>query len=179
MAGWLNSAMSWLGLVDDMQSEDARYAEQTYSDVADATAVDETTDPLETVSSVTATELPSNITRITDISSRRAAESKIGMEEPRPIVDDTIPVILYAFSYSDMKLIGEQFRSGKAVVMNLTGIGDRKEIRKLIDFSSGMAFALDGNVAKIADKVFLLRPHGLQIADGFMERLDAEVARSA
>ncbi|MDR0436650.1 MAG: cell division protein SepF [Propionibacteriaceae bacterium] len=178
MAGWFSSAMSWLGLVDDLQGDEGQYADTRYGGGV-VTETDDTTDPLEAVSSITATELPPNITKITDIAPRRTPELRVMPHpEPQPVSEE-LPVILHAFSYSDMEVIGKQFRSGRAVVMNLVGMSDRKELRRLIDFSSGMVFALDGKATKVADRVFLLTPHGVQVAAGFMERLGAEMARSA
>jgi cell division inhibitor SepF len=178
MAGWFNSAMSWLGLVDDLQDDDTHYAGSSYSG-REAVSVEETIETLQQADTVSAAELPPNVTKITDINARRAAELRVvPRAEPRPAQYEK-PVILHAFSYADMELIGKQFRSGKAIVMNLAGMSDRKEMRRLIDFSSGMVYALNGRAEKLADRMFLLTPHGVEVAGDFLTRLGAEVARSA
>jgi cell division inhibitor SepF len=172
--------MVWLGLVDDPCDdfcETESYGEASY--VSDEATVVETTDSLQQASSITAPELPANVTKITDISARRTPELRVVPQpEPRP-ANPELPVVLHAFSYADMELIGKQFRAGKAVVINLTGMSDRNEMRRLIDFSSGMVFALNGRAEKVSSRVFLLVPQGVEVDADFRGRLGTQMARSA
>ncbi|MBM7795132.1 cell division protein SepF [Pseudoglutamicibacter cumminsii] len=65
-------------------------------------------------------------------------------------------------SYNDAKTIGESFRDGIPVIMNVTDMGE-SEAKRLVDFSAGLVFALRGNIERVTNKVFLLTPHGVEI----------------
>ncbi|WP_421084545.1 cell division protein SepF [Rothia nasimurium] len=65
-------------------------------------------------------------------------------------------------SYNDAKIIGESFRENIPVIMNVTEMGEA-DAKRLIDFSSGLAFALNGSIERVTDKVFLLTPANLEV----------------
>jgi cell division inhibitor SepF len=65
-------------------------------------------------------------------------------------------------SYSDAKVIGESFRDGIPVIMNVTDMGEA-EAKRLVDFSAGLIFALRGNIERVTNKVFLLSPAGVEV----------------
>jgi cell division inhibitor SepF len=65
-------------------------------------------------------------------------------------------------SYSDAKIIGESFRDGIPVIMNVTDMGEA-EAKRLVDFSAGLIFALRGNIERVTNKVFLLSPAGVEV----------------
>ncbi len=65
-------------------------------------------------------------------------------------------------SYNDAKIIGESFRENIPVIMNVTDMGDA-DAKRLIDFSAGLAFALNGHIERVTDKVFLLTPANLEV----------------
>ncbi|WP_237209215.1 cell division protein SepF [Rothia nasimurium] len=65
-------------------------------------------------------------------------------------------------SYNDAKIIGESFRENIPVIMNVTDMGDT-DAKRLIDFSAGLAFALNGHIERVTDKVFLLTPANLEV----------------
>ena len=60
-------------------------------------------------------------------------------------------------SYNDAKAIGEAFRSGVPVIMNVTDLGEN-EAKRLVDFAAGLVFGLHGSISRITSKVFLLTP---------------------
>ncbi|MCB2412134.1 cell division protein SepF [Demequina sp. TTPB684] len=66
-------------------------------------------------------------------------------------------------SYSDARLIGEAFRQGVPVIMNLTEMTDA-EAKRLVDFSAGLSFGLHGNIERVTTAVFLLSPAHVEIA---------------
>jgi cell division inhibitor SepF len=57
------------------------------------------------------------------------------------------------------------------VLLNLQGL-DRDLARRLIDFASGICYALDGSMEKIASQVFLLIPDGGQVSDEDRRRIE-------
>ena len=59
--------------------------------------------------------------------------------------------------YSEARTIGERFRDGTPVIMDLVSM-DNADAKRLVDFAAGLAFALRGSFDKVATKVFLLSP---------------------
>ncbi len=57
--------------------------------------------------------------------------------------------------YSEARTIGERFRDGTPVIMDLVSM-DNADAKRLVDFAAGLAFALRGSFDKVATKVFLL-----------------------
>ena len=55
--------------------------------------------------------------------------------------------------------VADRFKDGQAVIMNLEGT-ERDVARRLIDFASGICYALDGSMEKVATGVYLLKPVG-------------------
>lgn len=66
-------------------------------------------------------------------------------------------------TYNDAKVIGEAFRAGTPVIMNLTDMSDA-EAKRLVDFSAGLVFGLRGAIERVTNKVFLLSPASVEIA---------------
>jgi cell division inhibitor SepF len=82
---------------------------------------------------------------------RRTADlSTIAMTSPR--------------TYNEARQIGESFRDGVPVIMNLAAMDD-SDAKRLVDFAAGLTFGLHGTLEKVAHKVFLLSPGNVQIAD--------------
>jgi cell division inhibitor SepF len=67
--------------------------------------------------------------------------------------------------FRDARGIGELFRSGVPVIVNLTSMepGDAKRV---VDFAAGLAFGLRGSIERVATRVFLLTPSDTQIVSG-------------
>ncbi len=79
--------------------------------------------------------------------------------------------------FGEAQDIGERFRSGQAVVINLRDT-DRDASKRLVDFASGLAFGLNGEIKKIEDRVFLLRPLSVEVSADEQRRLrDAGLMR--
>lgn len=68
-------------------------------------------------------------------------------------------------SFSDAKVIGEYFRDGIPVIMNLADL-EEADAKRIVDFASGLIFSLRGGIERVAARVFLLTPAGLEIVDG-------------
>ncbi|GAB6897940.1 cell division protein SepF [Kineosporia succinea] len=66
-------------------------------------------------------------------------------------------------TYNEAKTIGESFRSGTPVIMNLTDMDDA-DAKRLVDFSAGLVFGLHGSIEKVTGKVFLLSPANVEVA---------------
>jgi cell division inhibitor SepF len=66
-------------------------------------------------------------------------------------------------SFNDAQEVGDKFREGYSVLMNLQSV-DSELARRLIDFSSGPAYGLAGSMQPVAEKVFLITPSGVQVS---------------
>lgn len=65
-------------------------------------------------------------------------------------------------SYNDAKIIGESFRDGIPVIMNVTDMGEA-DAKRLVDFSAGLVFGLHGSIERVTNKVFLLSPSTMEV----------------
>ena len=66
-------------------------------------------------------------------------------------------------SFNDAQQIADQFKEGVPVILNLQST-DTDLSKRLIDFGSGLTYALDGGMQRIADKVFLLTPRNVEVS---------------
>ena len=66
-------------------------------------------------------------------------------------------------SFNDAQDIADKFKDSIPVIVNLQGI-DRDLSKRLVDFASGLTYALDGGMQQIADKVFLLTPRNVEVS---------------
>lgn len=78
--------------------------------------------------------------------------------------------------YSDARVIGEHFRAGVPVIMDL-GQMDERDAKRLVDFSAGLVFALHGAIERIASRVFLLSPAGVDVREIARSRVGQGDAR--
>jgi cell division inhibitor SepF len=66
-------------------------------------------------------------------------------------------------SFNDVQDVADKFKDSIPVILNLQGT-DTDLSKRLIDFSSGLTYALEGGMQRIADKVFLLTPHNVEVS---------------
>ncbi|GMA31711.1 cell division protein SepF [Litorihabitans aurantiacus] len=137
--GALRKTMEYLGL-----SEPDRDQELEYGVNDEEYAMDE----------VEAPAAPARTAPVTPIS---AARSAVPSGDLRRITT------VHPRTYNDAKVIGESFRSGTPVIMNLTEMSDA-DAKRLVDFSAGLAFGLHGAIERVTNKVFLLSPASVEVA---------------
>jgi cell division inhibitor SepF len=70
---------------------------------------------------------------------------------------------LHPRTYNEARTIGEHFREGTPVIMNLTEMVD-SDAKRLVDFSAGLIFGLRGSIERVTNKVFLLSPSNVEVA---------------
>ena len=66
-------------------------------------------------------------------------------------------------TYSEARLIGEHYREGKPVIMNLSDL-EESERKRLVDFASGLVFGHHGSIERVTPKVFLLTPPNVSVS---------------
>jgi len=81
----------------------------------------------------------------------------------REPVDDAYRITtVHPRNYNEARIIGEHFREGTPVIMNLTEMVD-SDARRLVDFAAGLIFGLRGSIDKVTNKVFLLSPANVEV----------------
>jgi FtsZ-interacting cell division protein YlmF len=109
-----------------------------------------------------------------DGAGRAATKQKAGDKEAVVRSLDSIrakPRTLIPESFGDAKLVADEFKRDIPVVLNLQSL-DRELARRLIDFASGLCYALDGSMEKIASQVFLLTPTDVEVSDEDRRRIE-------
>jgi len=66
-------------------------------------------------------------------------------------------------SFNDAQQVADKFKDGVPVILNLQG-ADAELAKRLIDFTSGLTYALNGGMQRVADKVFLLTPRNVEVS---------------
>ncbi len=67
-------------------------------------------------------------------------------------------------SYNDARRVGEEYRSGHPVILNLTEMDD-SDAKRIVDFAAGLVFGLHGTIERVTNKVFLLSPQNVDVRD--------------
>jgi cell division inhibitor SepF len=72
--------------------------------------------------------------------------------------------------FNEARELGERYKTGVPVIMNLQGTEDLIA-RRLVDFASGLVFGLEGKIELVANRVYLLTPHDIEVSAEERERL--------
>ncbi|CAM3522580.1 cell division protein SepF [Isoptericola cucumis] len=136
MGGALRKTMLYLGLADD-QGERDEYLDE-YDEELEAPVRDDYQ------------------AQVTPLHRGGTAEAVIGADLRRITT-------IHPRSYNDARSIGEAFRGGTPVIMNLSDMDDA-DAKRLVDFSAGLIFGLRGSIERVTNKVFLLSPEHVEIS---------------
>src|SRR5205823_14113363 len=74
--------------------------------------------------------------------------------------------------FDDAQEVGDRLKANQPVILNLQGVS-RDLQRRVIDFSSGLAYGVSGSMSRVADQVFLLTPSNVEVSQEEKERLQA------
>jgi cell division inhibitor SepF len=77
---------------------------------------------------------------------------------------------LHPTTYNEARVIGENFREGIPVIMNLSEMND-VDAKRLVDFAAGLVFAVHGTIERVTNKVFLLSPPNVSVAAEDKQRI--------
>ncbi|MFZ1880832.1 MAG: cell division protein SepF [Gaiellaceae bacterium] len=95
--------------------------------------------------------------------------SRAAVREMRPAIEavpnpSSVKVhLVLPRSFNDAQQIADKFKQGIPVILNLQG-ADTELSKRLIDFGSGLTYALNGGMQRVADKVFLLTPRNVEVS---------------
>src|SRR3954469_26068506 len=77
---------------------------------------------------------------------------------------------LHPTTYNEARTIGENFREGIPVIMNLSEMGDG-DAKRLVDFAAGLVFGVHGTIERVTNKVFLLSPPNVAVTAEDKQRI--------
>ena len=149
MAGAMHKMAVYLGLVeDDRQYEEYEQYEE-YGEYDDAEQLDD-----DLVSPPHGLDDPGMAATVT------ADHRQPGIA--RQTTDLARITTLHPRTYNEARTIGEHFREGTPVIMNLTEMVD-SDAKRLVDFAAGLIFGLRGSIERVTNKVFLLSPANVEV----------------
>lgn len=142
---------SYLGLIEEYDEE--------YADLPEEPLPPRATEPPRPE--------PSNVRRIAPTRPEPAEPAARSLVQPVPSskVHLTDPT-----TFNDVEEVGDRFRNGIPVIMNLAGASE-PTAKRLLDFASGLIYGLDGRIERVGDRVFLLTPLGTDVSTEERRRL--------
>ena len=104
----------------------------------------------------------------------RTTETRSGFSGQVVSVNNKQEVVLFhPVTFNDTSKAADDLRARKAVIVNMENV-DKAMARRVVDFLSGCAYAVDGKVKKVAQSTYLFCPHNMDVV-GDLENLQAEV----
>lgn len=198
MADRLKRAAAWLGLVTDdryPEYDDTEPTEGVSRDELLAEAgqrpASSTNGSANSASVGSAAMQSTGSASVTPLESRRPESHRqpvsVGREAtataaapaPAPIEQPTAQperadlsriVTVHPRSFNDARTIGEHFRDGVPVIMNLSQM-ENADAKRLVDFAAGLILGLRGNIERVTSKVFLLSPQNVNVTAEEKERI--------
>jgi cell division inhibitor SepF len=149
MAGFMRKTAVYLGLVED---DEERYDEEYPTEAPERPAPRAYPEPARPARQV-------QEAKVTGLSAKAN-----GAPASQPTGGDVAYRIttLHPRTYNEARTIGENFRDGTPVIMNLTEMDDT-DAKRLVDFAAGLIFGLRGSIERVTNKVFLLTPHNIEV----------------
>jgi cell division inhibitor SepF len=148
MSGAMRKIGEYLGLLEDT----GRYDDELDQDLSYDAAVGASAVPVR----------ESRPAQVTDLAERR---------RPVGVVAELSRITtLHPRTYNEARTVGENFRDGTPVIMNLSEMDD-SDAKRLVDFAAGLVFATRGTIERVTNKVFLLSPPNVSVAAEDKERI--------
>ena len=106
---------------------------------------------------------------VADLAERRRPAP--GPADPAGVVAELSRITtLHPRTYNEARTVGENFRDGTPVIMNLSEMDDN-DAKRLVDFAAGLVFATRGTIERVTNKVFLLSPPNVTVAAEDKQRI--------
>ena len=141
MANSLRKVANYLGLMDDPEEDSPKEIEVRAPYVR----------PVETKVK----------TREMSVPSHGAGNSLVAMQLDLPVLDRIVTI--HPRFYNEARTLGEHYRLGNPVIMNLSDM-EENERKRLVDFASGLVFGHHGTIERVTSKVFLLSPANIRVS---------------
>ena len=110
---------------------------------------------------------------VSSISERRRGQAVVETSAtvvPRASAALSRITTLHPRTYNEARVIGENFRDGIPVIMNLSEMADG-DAKRLVDFAAGLVFSVHGSIERVTNKVFLLSPPDVDVAAEDKQRI--------
>jgi cell division inhibitor SepF len=160
MAGFFKRAMVYLGLVDDEYEDYEEYEPRVPAGPRLASrAVEEEEDRPPAMA--TSTIRP--MTTREDSTVSMTSVSPRAVVRPVPMDTGARVHVVAPTQFGDARQIADRLMANQPVIVNLQ-VSDRELMRRMIDFCSGVAYALNGKMERVADKVFLVTPSNVKVS---------------
>jgi cell division inhibitor SepF len=153
MAGAMRKMAVYLGLVED-EDLDGEYDDDGF-DQRDHVVSRRTEEP---------------VLRVTRPDERAERAARPARPEPVDALEAYRITTVHPRNYNEARVIGEHFRDGTPVIMNLTDMEDT-DAKRLVDFAAGLVFGRHGSIERVTQKVFLLTPANVEITAEDKSRL--------
>jgi len=155
MSGAMRRIGEYLGLLEDTGRYDEYDSDYDTSDATPAVAPSRTPKAKE-----------SRPAPVSDLAERRRPASG-----PTGVVAELSRITtLHPRTYNEARTVGENFRDGTPVIMNLSEMDDN-DAKRLVDFAAGLVFATRGTIERVTNKVFLLSPPNVTVAAEDKQRI--------
>jgi cell division inhibitor SepF len=181
MADRLKRAAAWLGLVTDDRYPEYDDTEPTEgvsredllaeADRRPATSPESASvTPLETRRAAVR-EPVATVPREAAATATATAPAVVDAPAARPEKAELSQIVtIHPRSFNDARTIGEHFRDGVPVIMNLSQM-ENADAKRLVDFAAGLILGLRGNIERVTSKVFLLSPQNVNVTAEDKERI--------
>src|SRR3954471_4782868 len=157
MSGAMRRIGEYLGLLEDTGRYDDHTGEYDAYDESDYTRES----PVVATRSPKGREArPAAPAKVADLSERRRPQA---VPDVPDVAELSRIVTVQPTTYNDARAVGEHYRDGTPVIMNLTEMEDA-DAKRLVDFAAGLIFATHGDIERVTNKVFLLSPHNVSVA---------------
>ena len=153
MASAMRKMAVYLGLVED----DHRYQDSSYGEYEDYDDQADRPEPPEEID-------VRGVSRDADLGGGYAGyqPAEWRADHVSQTTDLARITTLHPRTYNEARTIGEHFREGTPVIMNLTEMVD-SDAKRLVDFAAGLIFGLRGSIERVTNKVFLLSPANVEV----------------
>jgi cell division inhibitor SepF len=156
MAGTMHKMAVYLGLVEDDPRYDDGY--DSYEEYEDEYG--EQAEPAEPEADRPVPRARSEF--VVDPAPPTAPRPSTHVPGPTQATDLARITTLHPRTYNEARTIGEHFREGTPVIMNLTEMVD-SDAKRLVDFAAGLIFGLHGSIDRVTNRVFLLCPANVEV----------------
>jgi cell division inhibitor SepF len=167
MSGAMRRIGEYLGLLEDTGRYDDDYADYADYDEYDGTYADETSPVAVARPSRREARQAREAATVAHLDDRRrGAPSAVMTAGPAPrqqVAELSRITTLHPRTYNEARTVGENYRDGTPVIMNLTDMDDN-DAKRLVDFAAGLIFATRGSIERVTSKVFLLSPPNVSVA---------------
>jgi cell division inhibitor SepF len=164
MSGAMRKMGVYLGLLEDT----GRYGEEYYAPAAGGEQVHDVPQPRGGATVASAAGVPAGAASGATVAS--LAERRRPVAAAPVMTELSRITTLHPTTYNEARTIGENFREGIPVIMNLSEMDD-SDAKRLVDFAAGLVFAVHGSIERITNKVFLLSPPNVAIAAEDKQRI--------